>query len=142
MREHYYQAHLKKPLYRCLKCGKEFANKSRKSDHKKSCPLKEQEDKFPDVPKDPNLEQLFVKGVLILEVDTGNDLVVLETVQQPAEIATEQKVEPIDVEQETEKVVEEEKEKMETDEKDENNDNMQELLRLAAEAAKKPKLDT
>ena len=81
---------MKKPLYRCLKCGKEFANKSRKSDHKKSCPQKEQED----------------------------------------------------VEQETEKVVEEEKKKMETDEKDENNDNMQELLRLVAEAAKKPKLDT
>ena len=130
---------MKKPLYRCLNCGKEFANKSRKSDHKKSCPQKEQEDKFPDVQKDPNLEQLFVKGVLISEADTGNDPVVLETVQQPAEIATEQKVEAIDVEQETEKVVEEEKEKME---KDENNDNMPELLRLVAEAAKKPKLDT
>ena len=96
MREHYYQTHLKKALYRCLKCGKEFANKSRKSDHKKSCPQKEQEDKFPDVKKDPNFEQLFVKGVLISDVDTGNDPVVLETVQQPAEIAMEQKEEPID----------------------------------------------
>ena len=142
LREHYYQTHLKKALYRCLKCGKEFANKSRKSDHKKSCPQKEQEDKFPDVKKDPNFEQLFVKGVLISDVDTGNDPVVLETVQQPAEIAMEQKEEPIDVEQETVKVVEQETEIMETDEKDENNDNMEELLRLAGEAAKKPKLDT
>ena len=142
LREHYYQTHLKKALYRCLKCGKEFANKSRKSDHKKSCPQKEQEDKFPDVKKDPNFEQLFVKGVLISDVDTGNDPVVLETVQQPAEIAMEQKEEPIDLEQETVKVVEQETEIMETDEKDENNDNMEELLRLAGEAAKKPKLDT
>ena len=120
--------------------GKKFANKSRKSDHKKSCPQKEQEDKFPDVKKDPNFEQLFVKGVLISDVDTGNDPVVLETVQQPAEIAMEQKEEPIDVEQETVKVVEQETEIMETDEKDENNDNMEELLRLAGEAVKKTEI--
>ena len=46
VREHYYQEHKKQFLYFCPKCNKGFYHKSHKSNHKKSCPNKDGEDKY------------------------------------------------------------------------------------------------
>ena len=78
IQEHYYQVHLKKSLYRCKKCGKEFANKSRRSDHNRSCPDKEKDNKFEDVQRDENIEQLFVKSVLVTGTGTSGEPLILD----------------------------------------------------------------
>ena len=53
VREHYYQEHKKEHLYFCRRCGKGFFHKSYKSNHKKICPKKGQEEKFdPGAPVD------------------------------------------------------------------------------------------
>ena len=58
IREHYYQEHLKKHLYKCKKCGKGFYFKSKRSIHKSSCPNKEEPDTFTDTVRDPELENV------------------------------------------------------------------------------------
>ena len=60
VREHYYQEHKKEHLYFCTRCGKGFFHKSHKSNHKKICPKKGQEEKFdPCAPVDEELELTF-----------------------------------------------------------------------------------
>ena len=44
VREHYYQVHKKEFLYFCTKCSKGFFHKSKKSNHKKACPKKDEVD--------------------------------------------------------------------------------------------------
>ena len=44
VREHYYQVHKKEFLYFCMKCSKGFFHKSKKSNHKKACPKKDEAD--------------------------------------------------------------------------------------------------
>ena len=60
VREHYYQEHKKEHLYFCTKCNKGFFHKSHKSYHKKSCPKKDEEDRFAKrAPYDAELELTF-----------------------------------------------------------------------------------
>lgn len=61
VREHYYQEHLNKPLYRCVKCNEPFFFKSRRTTHYKgACPNKDGEAKFPSrIELDPALEPGF-----------------------------------------------------------------------------------
>ena len=60
VREHYYQVHKQQHLYFCTKCNKGFYHKSHKSYHKKSCPNKDEEDKYPKrAPYEPELELTF-----------------------------------------------------------------------------------
>ena len=60
VREHYYQEHKKEHLYFCTKCNKGFFHKSHKSYHKKSCPKKDEEDRFARrAPYDAELELTF-----------------------------------------------------------------------------------
>ena len=66
------QEHLKKPLYRCKKCGKEFYFKAKKSLHKSGCPKKEGDDLFDDFPKDTSYDHLFVKNLIIPNFEEGN----------------------------------------------------------------------
>ena len=70
LREHYYQEHLKQHLYKCKKCGKGFHFKSKRSYHKSSCPNKEEPDKFDDIVRDPELEKLFVKKVIMKNISS------------------------------------------------------------------------
>ena len=154
VREHYYQVHLQQKLYRCRKCGKEFANKSRRSDHLKSCPNKEKEDVYEDIQRDEQLEQLFVKGILMTESGgTVEQQIILDEPQGevPEESEPEggepKETEPKGGELKESDPKEDEPQVSELEgnnqgEKRKVDANMEELMKLAAEASKKTKLDT
>ena len=73
VREHYYQAHLKRFLYNCTKCNKGFYFKSKKSNHKKACPNINDEEKYKGkVDLDPELEKTFQRRKLV-ELDTDKE---------------------------------------------------------------------
>ena len=70
VREHYYHEHLKKFLYHCTKCNKGFHFKSRKSNHKRVCPNKDEPDKYHGkIDLDPELEKTFKRRKLV-EIDS------------------------------------------------------------------------
>ena len=60
VREHFYQEHKKEHLYFCTRCNKGFYHKSHRSNHKKSCPNKDQPEIYPSrAPVDEKLELTF-----------------------------------------------------------------------------------
>ena len=62
VREHFYQEHKKEHLYFCTRCNKGFYHKSHRSNHKKSCPNKDQPEIYPArAPIDEKLELTFKK---------------------------------------------------------------------------------
>ena len=80
VREHCYQVHKKDFLYFCMKCGKGFFHKSKKSNHKKACPKKDEEDTHaPRAPYDEELEKTSKRRTRV-EVDVPE--VVLDLTRQ------------------------------------------------------------
>ncbi|MCG8620466.1 MAG: hypothetical protein MJE68_00515, partial [Proteobacteria bacterium] len=73
--EHYYQVHLKTPLYHCKKCNEPFWHKSRRSSHNKgnACPNKEGPNIYKgklDIPAD--LAQTFKRRIQLPFTTQGN----------------------------------------------------------------------
>ena len=84
VREHYYQVHKKEFLYFYMKCGKGFFHKSKKSNHKKACPKKDEEDTHaPRALYDEELEKMFKRRTRV-EVDVPEEVLDL-TKQYQAE---------------------------------------------------------
>ena len=85
VREHYYQVHKKEFLYFCTKCGKGFFHKSKKSNHKKACPKKDEEDTHARrAPYDEELEKTFKRRTRV-EVDIPEEVLDLAKQYQAEE---------------------------------------------------------
>ena len=121
VKEHYFQEHLKTTLHRCLKCGKEFYFKAKKSTHKSGCPKKECADTYPDIPKNTQYDHLFVKNIIMTDTEEGNGnggdgSEVVDMTKDPkdkpvdepkSEVKDETKDEPLEKEEEKMEVTEE-----------------------------------
>ena len=85
VREHYYQVHKKEFLYFCMKCGKGFFHKSKKSNHKKACPKKDEADTHAArALYDANLEKKFKRRTRV-EVDVPQEVLDLTKQYQEEE---------------------------------------------------------
>ena len=85
VREHYYQVHKKEFLYFCTKCGKGFFHKSKKSNHKKVCPKKDEVDTHAArAPYDEELEKTFKRRTRV-EVDVPEEVLDLAKQYQAEE---------------------------------------------------------
>ena len=137
VKEHYFQEHLKTPLHRCLKCGKEFYFKAKKSTHKSGCPKKECADTYPDIPKNTQYDYLFVKNIVMVDTKEGDGN---GGGSEVVEITEDLKDKPIDepkseVKDETkDEPLEKEEEKMEVTE--ETEDNLKTLATVASSEEK------
>ena len=85
VREHYYQVHKKEFLYFCTKCGKGFFHKSKKSNHKKACPKKDEVDTHAArALYDEELEKTFKRRTRV-EVDVPEEVLDLAKQYQAEE---------------------------------------------------------